>query len=522
MNNSKYRFTLDMHSTISQVSLPLRENDAGVELRITLTDGGTPYFIADGCRAVFCARKSDDKYLLNDCIIEKNTTIYYKLTQQTTAAKGVVDCEIRVYGIDNNLLTSPKFILVVSDRVWHDSDFPMSDTEKHAIDKIFANETSRQDAEALRVIAEEEREKTYQEMLDTVKEASDAADILTEKIATGDYNGLTPYIGANGNWWIGEEDTGVLADGFSIPLRTGSGENSVEQIGCEATAKNAVALGKGTKATADGQTAGGEFNKENPDAHFVVGNGTSDTDRSNAFEVLKDGSVVISNDNRQVIETGTILPVITSHRVGNPTNDTETRATIEIPLGIKPRVVYLVNNDNSILGCYIGDEAHKKDRENCALISNCEENIFRLRLIEYYESGMTPFQKELKFVAFGNASEPNAKNNTFTLHDIDGVVLGVYEIKSNGSTLVMRMIKQLKNPSGDTYYFLYTYDIELDGKVVYTASVKRDYTDTRIWNCGLATTKDGNVVSRYIEGETTISLQGGKNHSYYMVTEYVG
>lgn len=292
MINSKYRFTLDMHSTISQVSLPVRENDAGIELRITLTDGGTPYHIADGCRAVFCGRKSDDSYLLNDCVIEKNTTIYYKLTQQTTAAKGVVDCEIRVYGIDNNLLTSPKFILVVSDRVWHDSDFPMSDTEKHAIDTIFANEKARQDAEALRVIAEEEREKTHQEMLDTVKEASDAADILTEKIATGDYNGLTPYIGANGNWWIGEIDTGVLADGYSIPLRKGSGKNSVEQIGCEAREENSVALGKGTRASSKAQISAGEYNKENPDALFIVGNGTSDTARSNAFEVLKDGTIL--------------------------------------------------------------------------------------------------------------------------------------------------------------------------------------------------------------------------------------
>lgn len=26
-------------------------------------------------------------------------------------------------------------------------------------------------------------------------------------------DGLTPYIGLNGNWWIGEEDTGVQAQG---------------------------------------------------------------------------------------------------------------------------------------------------------------------------------------------------------------------------------------------------------------------------------------------------------------------
>jgi hypothetical protein len=27
-------------------------------------------------------------------------------------------------------------------------------------------------------------------------------------------NGLTPYIGDNGNWWIGYDDTGVKAEGY--------------------------------------------------------------------------------------------------------------------------------------------------------------------------------------------------------------------------------------------------------------------------------------------------------------------
>lgn len=36
--------------------------------------------------------------------------------------------------------------------------------------------------------------------------------IQGEKGDKGD-NGLTPYIGSNGNWWIGTEDTGVLAKG---------------------------------------------------------------------------------------------------------------------------------------------------------------------------------------------------------------------------------------------------------------------------------------------------------------------
>ncbi|MBR2388113.1 MAG: hypothetical protein IKB02_09965 [Clostridia bacterium] len=61
----------------------------------------------------------------------------------------------------------------------------------------------------------------------------------------------------------------------------------------EASGLESHAGGRGTKATATAQTAIGKYNKENPDALFIVGNGTSDNDRSNAFEVLKDGRVVL-------------------------------------------------------------------------------------------------------------------------------------------------------------------------------------------------------------------------------------
>ena len=46
-----------------------------------------------------------------------------------------------------------------------------------------------------------------------------------------------------------------------------------------------------TIASVDYQTAIGMYNKQNPNALFVVGNGTSEDARTNAFEVLKDGKV---------------------------------------------------------------------------------------------------------------------------------------------------------------------------------------------------------------------------------------
>lgn len=51
--------------------------------------------------------------------------------------------------------------------------------------------------------------------------------------------------------------------------------------------------GHNTKAMYDAQTAIGEFNNNKSDTLFEVGNGTSDTARSNAFEVKKNGSIVV-------------------------------------------------------------------------------------------------------------------------------------------------------------------------------------------------------------------------------------
>ena len=38
-------------------------------------------------------------------------------------------------------------------------------------------------------------------------------DELDGKVGTGGGNGLTPHIGANGNWWLGDEDTGKPSQG---------------------------------------------------------------------------------------------------------------------------------------------------------------------------------------------------------------------------------------------------------------------------------------------------------------------
>lgn len=51
-----------------------------------------------------------------------------------------------------------------------------------------------------------------------------------------------------------------------------------------------LALGKGLKTETDGQVLLGKWNAPNPEAGVLYGNGTSDGNRKNAFEILKDGS----------------------------------------------------------------------------------------------------------------------------------------------------------------------------------------------------------------------------------------
>lgn len=61
----------------------------------------------------------------------------------------------------------------------------------------------------------------------------------------------------------------------------------------QANHKNSHAGGLGTKTGRDSQMVIGQYNGENTDAYFVVGNGTDDGHRSNAFSVCDDGSYVL-------------------------------------------------------------------------------------------------------------------------------------------------------------------------------------------------------------------------------------
>ena len=142
MNSSNHRFTLDMHSAQSQISIPVMLGDTGRTLRITLSDGSNPYVIADGCLAkISIVRPTVDNTrtrLEEFCTIEGNATIVYPFSENTCAVEGIHDCDITLYGLDGNIITSPRFSMVVSERVVRSDDIVLTDEDRTAMDAILA------------------------------------------------------------------------------------------------------------------------------------------------------------------------------------------------------------------------------------------------------------------------------------------------------------------------------------------------------------------------------------------------
>lgn len=135
MNYSVYNIRLDLHKSASQASLITPKYDTKRKIVITLTENNKPYAIAEGCYAVFTAKKADGKVIYNDCVIEDNRVVY-AFTEQTAATEGVMNCQIELYGTDSELISSPSFVLTVFPKVYDGEEEIESTNEFTALQKL--------------------------------------------------------------------------------------------------------------------------------------------------------------------------------------------------------------------------------------------------------------------------------------------------------------------------------------------------------------------------------------------------
>lgn len=128
MELSEYRIYLDIHQTHSGKSLDVKKTDTGRRILISLMDGGFTYNITSECFAVLNGVKPDGAILFKRCAIQDNTIIY-EIDEATTNTIGIFECEIRLYGANDKVITSPGFDIVVNDSSYDPSVAPTSEVD---------------------------------------------------------------------------------------------------------------------------------------------------------------------------------------------------------------------------------------------------------------------------------------------------------------------------------------------------------------------------------------------------------
>lgn len=161
MNSSKFRLTLDLHSTQSQYSIPVMIGDTYITLLISISDGGVPYIITDGCLAKLSIKRPSGSHLEEFCKVSNNAIIEYpfKQNENTCAEAGIHFCDVTLYSPEGEELGSPRFIMVVSEKVVRRDDIELSTDDYTAVDAMLKAEAGRQLEETKRATAESERVK---------------------------------------------------------------------------------------------------------------------------------------------------------------------------------------------------------------------------------------------------------------------------------------------------------------------------------------------------------------------------
>ena len=142
MNVLTHRMVLDMRTLTSQANVHIKKGDTKNKLVISLSENGKMYELTEKAHAAFVGKKPDGKIVFNNCEVVGNT-IEYTITAQTSVLAGMVDSEVRLYDANDNLLTSPRFTIVVDDTIYNADDIQIeSENEINVLDSLIAEATA--------------------------------------------------------------------------------------------------------------------------------------------------------------------------------------------------------------------------------------------------------------------------------------------------------------------------------------------------------------------------------------------
>ena len=156
MRKVEHRLRLDLLRGGNQGYIRVKRGENGARrLAIALYMHSVPYMADAGTTAVFRAIKPDNTQLFNSATITDNV-VTVGLTTQTVAALGTVRCELSIYGMNNELLYSPQFDVIVEDYIYSDTAIESTD-EYTGLTEALSTVNNIVSTEAARVAAENQR-----------------------------------------------------------------------------------------------------------------------------------------------------------------------------------------------------------------------------------------------------------------------------------------------------------------------------------------------------------------------------
>lgn len=222
-----------MHVAHSQIAIPVTVGDTAKTFYINLSDGGEPFKIADGSLAMLTIRRPTGTYLQAFCPIKNNSTIVYDFMQNenTAAVEGIHKCELTLYGPTSEVISSPWFTMVVSQRVVNGDNLNITDENRTAIDSMLAAEASRQSAEEARITAESGRANAETGRVNAEAKREAYYEKIVDRINNGEFGGGGSIIGAktvtlSANGWDDQTTPGKLYYRIMFPGVTANTEET--------------------------------------------------------------------------------------------------------------------------------------------------------------------------------------------------------------------------------------------------------------------------------------------------------
>ena len=244
MERVEHRIKLNLMKTGLQGQVNVKKADTDSrKVCIYLSYAAKPFDLNDVVSAVLRAEKPDGKVMFNSCTVCEDR-LEYIITTQTIAATGTVTCEITLTSNSGQILVTPRFEIIVADVIYSDSEIE-STNEYTALEKAIKKASALKDGTTFTPSVSDEGVLSWSNS--DGKDNPAAVNIKGPKGdsgAKGDKgepgkdgadgspgaagaDGVTPHIGDNGNWFIGNTDTGK-------PSRGGSTESELFIVNVQA------------------------------------------------------------------------------------------------------------------------------------------------------------------------------------------------------------------------------------------------------------------------------------------------